>query len=77
MEQQNQMLFLLMNAGPHAAPGVVASAKVLAGAAGVAACTAWLVHAQGRRFVEPLTDRLVVIYRRVFAAFIRRGWVQR
>lgn len=48
----------------------------MAGAAGVAACTALFVHAQGRRFVETLTDRLVVIYRRVFAAFIRRGWVQ-
>ena len=47
----------------------------MAGAALVAALSAWLCLRQAHRFVEPAFPWMTATYRRLFAPWIRRGWV--
>ncbi|MBU6503086.1 MAG: undecaprenyl-diphosphatase [Burkholderiales bacterium] len=47
----------------------------MAGAALVAALSAWLCLRQARWIVEPVFPWMTTVYRRLFAALIRRGWV--
>ena len=47
----------------------------MAGAAVVAAFSAWLCLRQARWIVEPVFPWMTATYRRVFAPLIRRGWV--
>ncbi|HXE21660.1 MAG TPA: undecaprenyl-diphosphatase [Rhodoferax sp.] len=47
----------------------------MAGAALVAALCAWLCLRQARWIVEPVFPWITAVYRRLFAALIRRGWV--
>ena len=47
----------------------------MVGAAGVSIVSAWLCGRCARGLVEPVFSRLSPVYRRLFAAWIRRGWV--
>ena len=47
----------------------------MVGAAGVGIVSAWLCLRCARGLVEPVFSRLSPVYRRLFGALIRRGWV--
>ena len=47
----------------------------MVGAAAVGVVSAWLCLRCARGFVEPVFSRLSPVYRHLFAALIRRGWV--
>lgn len=81
----NQALFLLIRAG-ESTPGIaVVAARVylglhfpldMLGAAPVALGSAWLIGWQEELLITPLMRVAQPTYRKLFYAFIRKGWVR-